>query len=85
MARTYIKAVVRCRQLERLVVSAPGTTIEELMKAVGLSYQSTCVYMKRLCREGRVRVEFQDPAMAAKPRQFFHPVDPLRPPPKTPA
>lgn len=75
MARAYLSAAVRCRQLERLVRHAPGSTIPELRAAAmpPLSYQSVCSYMQRLVREQRVDVSLADPALGAKSEQRFYP------------
>lgn len=75
MARGYLPAAVRCKQLERLVNESPGITMGKLCARSGISYQSCCAYMRRLVREQRVAALIEDPAMGAKAKQVFYPPD----------
>lgn len=77
MPRTYLSAASRCRQLERLVrthceLTSGPTTVSDLVRLSGLSYQSVCAYVTRLARERRVEVVLVDPVMGAKSLQHLY-------------
>ena len=61
MARVYLPADARCRQLERLVRRNPGITLELLGSVANLSYRATAAYVARLQREARLVVRFEEP------------------------
>jgi hypothetical protein len=71
MARTYLSADARCKQLQRLVERNPGQTTGVLAQLADLAYESAKAYLRRLVREQRVEASLEDPSMPRSQRRFY--------------
>lgn len=66
-------ADARIRQLERMIRRQAGITLNDLALAAGLSYPAAAAYVRRLEREGAIRVEHEEPGTLRGCRKMLFP------------